>query len=385
MRKKVVRKVTFDIWNVLFHICCVSGLIWQITQISVQYFAFDVIKSVNIFMPEEVMNEETIVNVCFKNSEIIDRDKHPNYDGRRYSIREKFEITTNSSEMFKRIGNGKSTRISEFIFGRVYCYEAVNIYHSIPISNLLNVSIIFASRDQGLPRLDVRRLYSVTDIGEWANKTYFLTITSYSYIMYKLKTPYVDRCVDYSEYNFADKTDAIIKCVNEKLSKRTNYRYYGTIFFKENASSYENTFTYETPDQSAEEEKECKEQYSAFDCHRHFFQTELVFKKFDLDPEQGNNLILTSGWDREASTMIESKARVNMIDFVTFVLGALGSWLGFSFVAINPVVFFLEYNNDACPKIAGNSRIQNRILILEFRNKVAEKRIQALSKRGRRS
>ena len=44
---------------------------------------------------------------------------------------------------------------------------------------------------------------------------------------------------------------------------------------------------------------------------------------------------------------MESKARINIIDFITYVMGALGSWIGFSFLLINPVPFIFKIKDTA--------------------------------------
>ena len=37
-----------------------------------------------------------------------------------------------------------------------------------------------------------------------------------------------------------------------------------------------------------------------------------------------------------------SKPKIDDIDYVTYILGALGSWFGFSFIGINPIPYLLE-------------------------------------------
>ena len=49
--------------------------------------------------------------------------------------------------------------------------------------------------------------------------------------------------------------------------------------------------------------------------------------------------------DDDPSFEMESKPRINAIDFITYIFGALGSWIGFSFLVINPVPWVLKTRN----------------------------------------
>ena len=57
--------------------------------------------------------------------------------------------------------------------------------------------------------------------------------------------------------------------------------------------------------------------------------------------------IIAPGVDTSPSFMMESKARINVIDFITYIMGALGSWIGFSFLLINPVPIIFKIKDTA--------------------------------------
>ena len=46
--------------------------------------------------------------------------------------------------------------------------------------------------------------------------------------------------------------------------------------------------------------------------------------------------------DTDASFSVISKPRIDSIDYVTYILGELGSWIGFSFIGINPIPHLFE-------------------------------------------
>lgn len=46
--------------------------------------------------------------------------------------------------------------------------------------------------------------------------------------------------------------------------------------------------------------------------------------------------------DADASYNVKSKPRTDDIDYVTYILGALGSWIGFSLIGINSIPYSIE-------------------------------------------
>ena len=66
------------------------------------------------------------------------------------------------------------------------------------------------------------------------------------------------------------------------------------------------------------------------------------------------------GVDTSPSFMIESKARINIIDFITYIMGALGSWIGFSFLLINPVPFIFKIKDNAIAASEATSSDSNQ-------------------------
>lgn len=46
--------------------------------------------------------------------------------------------------------------------------------------------------------------------------------------------------------------------------------------------------------------------------------------------------------DVDASYNVDSKPRIDNIDYVTYILGAMGSWIRFSFIGINPTPYFIK-------------------------------------------
>ena len=51
--------------------------------------------------------------------------------------------------------------------------------------------------------------------------------------------------------------------------------------------------------------------------------------------------------DTSPSFIMESKARTSIIDFITYIMGPLGSWIGLSFLVIKSVPFIFKIKDNA--------------------------------------
>ena len=68
--KKVVSKPVYWTFNILFHSFCFTGLIWQLTQVSIVYFNYEVVSDVKIIMPEK-NGFKKYLNICFRATQTI--------------------------------------------------------------------------------------------------------------------------------------------------------------------------------------------------------------------------------------------------------------------------------------------------------------------------
>ena len=64
MQKKSISKRSYYLLNALFHSLCLAGLLWQVTKVSLDFFSYEVMKDINIIMPEEVKKGKTVVFIC---------------------------------------------------------------------------------------------------------------------------------------------------------------------------------------------------------------------------------------------------------------------------------------------------------------------------------
>lgn len=88
MSKASVSKVTYFFWTIIFHSLCLSGLVWQVVQISVNFFKFDVMKDINVITPDEIDSAAKVLYVCVSKIANLDpniaSEVHNSKDGGSY-------------------------------------------------------------------------------------------------------------------------------------------------------------------------------------------------------------------------------------------------------------------------------------------------------------
>ena len=108
-----VEPLIFKIFDIYFMLSCYAGLILQATQISVNYFRFDLVSDIKLTAPEDT-NVPKAANVCFLTNHVIDMKKYKNitkkYSEQEYhynqknlynfTLQERFDIATKPNEMF---------------------------------------------------------------------------------------------------------------------------------------------------------------------------------------------------------------------------------------------------------------------------------------------
>lgn len=388
MAKKIVTKTAYHACNLSFYSLCLSGLIWQVTQISVNFFKFDVLKDINVVMPEEVNDTDTVLYVCFDNSEILSYKKYLNIlnvtaknkrlFGKKLdypadktnrivsmNINQRFIITLESNTMFDIVYRES---VEEFIIGIKYCYMLPKTEkHVISKSHLVNVTLAYVSLGQRLPLFDYRRLQTIGGF-QSINHTHDIDIASYTFSIERLAWPYIENCVDYNKNNLTNRLRIITLCTNLAIMNDSIKLYEKNIVRRRKLKYLYYHIAYETKYRNAKEyERQCYKQYQNFDCIQLVFFTKVTAPKESIDL-RGGQLILRKGDSNDASFIIKSKARIDNIDYVTYILGALGFWLGFSFIGINPIPHILSVNGQEQDGGQKDSdiKVQNRMLYIKM-------------------
>lgn len=361
MVKLQVNKFVYQVSTFAFYSLIMLGLIWQVMQISVNFFVFDVSKDINVIMPEEKNETDKILNICFTNSEMFDYSKYLRFllkkshktdsvyknwiwklDKREFredlfhqelTVEERFNISTSI------IGLEPSRLISEYIFSNKYCYQVLWEFAQVYFfqEEVGNITTVLLSVGQRLPKFDNRRMITNYIDFESGYST-VIGIKSHTYTIHKLEWPYIDECINYGLLNYSSRYDAVTRCDSEKLFKFKNGSTVGRCrYFTRNSdmkylkSKMGNYFCNYKP--------ECEQTFKYFDCYQTIYLSNI--ERTD-EFFQETQLTINMAKDTDPSFKIESKPRIDKIDFITYIFGALGSWLGFTFLMLNPVPYVMK-------------------------------------------
>lgn len=358
--RKIVPKSTFHILTLSYHALCLSGLIWQVTQISINFFKFDVLTDINVIMPDELITMNRVTYICFPNHNIFDKYKYTllfdikyksswryrlmedqkfseiskRFLSRNSTIAERFQVTPDSDKFFKSMFK-TTTDHDEFLFGDDYCYQ-VKFCSVIGIDHewRRNISTISLTRGEKIPIFDYKRLNKF-DIE--LQSTVSFKISSYMYSIRKKKWPYTDDCADYSILGYANRESAIVSCIDEKLG---GFKISALRIVTRNDTRYIN-YTIENS-LNKSQEAGCRKIFKRLDCNDTVHMTHIPKPEIKKVTKGYTSIEITSMNDTQPSLTIHSKPRIDDIDFVTYIFGALGAWLGFSSMVINPIPFVFQ-------------------------------------------
>ena len=328
---KIVSKLIFYSCLIIFHSFCLSGLIWQITQISVNFFQFDVIKDINVITPEETESKRKVAYVCFHNSQVIDENKESIFEEQNPNFGDLFRAIISVDKAFSY--KHESPLIGQLILGLQYCFQ-----FKIRDGSYLQFQESFDSTIEkfkvsighvAFPFNNNRLILAGTLDTEPRKDSH---VNSNAFKLIKLQFPYTDNCFNYPDIGARDKLDAIANCASE--SAGSGYLSHDKVICKSDTNYHNYTL--------AKESFNCGQTNFKPDCFQRLYLTQISLEEPSVQSQATIHFVP----DTDASFSVVSKPRIDNIDYVTYILGALGSWIGFSFIEINPVPHFLEIDGN---------------------------------------
>ena len=312
-------------------------------------------KDINIIMPEEVKDKEKVVFICI-NRYIIDMNQYS-----KILATKDIDLLYNGTKAFE--WNRKWNEIPSEVVGKIFSAREriavfpVDNFPRIPIDkffiddrNCFQVNdIFFNMKKSGVKFLDIHlsgkplpyfyedRLFRVPNL----ESLLIVCINYYSYSITRLEIPYQDKCLNYK----TTKQAAIARCVHDTfIGNQSLYTNYDLI--DENNYVYQNR-RYKFV--GSGDVKNCKDKYSQSSCKEtvYFNQINMIRKDDKAVFNRSKFNINARGDDISPSFIMESKARIGLIDLITYIMGALGSWIGFSFFMINPIPFIFKIRDNA--------------------------------------
>lgn len=360
MTKRIVPKSTYHALSILYHTLCLGGLLWQLIEISMNYFKYGIISDIKVIMPEKDIYDKYF-NFCYtvgwthEYDSNISRYGKPGDELFEYI---RYNLTLREQFSFEVPGNVIPSRMNSipYIRGNSICHQLhskeLDQKYEIYTHPLRNNSYIFLQVTEQLPWVDLWRIIAFSHESE--NHSVSIGIGDYSFYLHKLMAPYSDDCMNFNNLGFPNRWDAMRSCTfkdgNEiKLDRKR--------IITTNDEKY---LDYRVS-RSNEISNECKI-YDRFECYQHAIFTQIISsgKHRKIGDTIYHIMLRISS---HPSFRIQSKPKIEDVDFVTFIFGALGTWVGFSFLFINPIPYFVKMRDapmDSTDENGANHSVKTR-------------------------
>lgn len=397
--------------NWTYYMLCLAAFIWQSTLISVNYFKYDTVSTVNFIPPgtenlkpltvcfklHQVMNVTIFNTICdsqpelFKGMMLCYNNSHGPWDSGEdsrklwvldgfFSMADRFKIMINQESVMDK---KQYTFFPPYMLGIYVCYRQVvedikprkynwygditaleeeriasyNLGTNYSLKNITQYRLAFSEVDT-LPHFEL----FTTPIQE-SNR---IRISTYYYRIKKLKPPYVNQCLEYKILGFLNRFDSVNDCINRKFIRTQNSTTRAKIYTSDlGLGSNLLSYIWGTPDR--EDIETCYGNNPYVDC-----DSELSYT--DINHNDGSNrmfqgIYINQILSKKPSYISTNSEQIDDVDYVTYILGAAGTWFGFSFMTIEPVII-LEW---LVSKIILKLTIRKNAIAIEGEENTAEK------------
>ena len=141
---------------------------------------------------------------------------------------------------------------------------------------------------------------------------------------------------------------------------------------------YNHTIVISEPDHI----KSCEERNKNLDCISRVYLTKIgIPSKVDTsDILDDKTISFHIENDENPSFLIKSKAKIDTKDYVTYIFGALGAWIGFLFIGINPIPYLIQTENisNDIPNVLDRKVLYREIIRSNNRMNTMENHIKQL-------
>ena len=195
-----------------------------------------------------------------------------------------------------------------------------------------------------------------------------------SFAATRVPWPYVEDCVDYKKLGFLDRDDAINSCMNDIGIEKHKIGNGIKIFMK--------GINYQTGDMEKYRNL-CSKKFYNSDCSSLNMVTKPDHTTKEFTPSINHTRIwYTVTLSKDPSFEVASQPKIVPIDYITYILGACGTWFGFSFLMFNPtpLVKYCFRKNNSLPSADDGNEI-SKINKLIGKNKKHKKTIAMLINR----
>lgn len=383
MKKFIIPIVFYRLLSFLFFTLCLSGLVIQDLQISFNYFKYEIVSDIKLIQPEDIKRVKD-VNLCFFSWELFNRTKfehifeteYPNEkfkDDRsinQWTIEQRLSIAIDQKRLFSHYGRNLDKNPIIFVSTPWFiCYQidgnSFDDILKISVDEIRNIRVFLVSLSDPLPYVDSHRFNIRSSIFVAPNITTIITLDSHNFFIEKLESPYLDACYDYKINGYVDRLNAI----HEYFHHITNGSLMTGQNIQEDNEKFLNSKAFLL--QHIQLDSICEKKYPKSDCYRNITFTRSSIQKM----EDGRDVRVVVIPSQDPSFRISSKPKIDLIDFVTFIFGTIGTWLGLSFASINPLLIFFTTPNQSKLKQSTSStdikRLEQEILRIKIWSKLS--------------
>lgn len=383
--------------NAIYIVLCTCGLIWQFVEVSVQYFSFSTTTRISITYPSRFFFPA--LTICIRYSDILNYSMANSVGGhnwtnsqwddiqtvqREIKINEIFNLTPSGVDLiesfYKRDKTGYAVEgyfgrdnlmstldITKFIYVEYMCYKiqlrdpmeirpsVVSVHpvasgtfgHFFMSKEFRNVSQYKLSLHsnftlpfeslmvQPLIRRNVLRPQTLNSVFVFPG---YFTVEN-------LKPPYKTRCIDYPQMNFQNQADCFQSCViNQTLKELSKYPYSAFIMNSSSKQlvSYKDADDPQTARQLDAIANQCEQSQK---CKHNSCLSRTVITFTNFVDGTGEEFSIVMATPQRPWTYIRHEPSMSFVTFITYLMGAFGTWTGISIMYLSPFKWAMKKKN----------------------------------------
>lgn len=342
-----------------------SGCFWQVFYISKQYFAYEVVTSIDIARPSKLI--PPAVELCFKRTTMVEfKDTKNTTTAASFlkltpqDIAGNLELHSNHDYNMMQGNFIKNVSISSSLKKYHLCYKIVskpviqfNVFHIMnglagpkfyvlhinasrfPASDIIYIFLHSHNKGyHGLSDSFAEHQRFITNKTTGAGHQNHVTISYSHFQSNRLGPPFKTQCLDYATQGLETKSHCFEKCLLQKSINTFKKLPFSVLIdspIRLPIISKEDNSNELFMKKLGQLQKDCGVLCKRKDC----FKEEFIPKVFYTTQEE--NIMLELYGSNEPTIASQESAYLNIIDYITYIVSCISFWFGFS-----PVAFLIS-------------------------------------------
>lgn len=418
-------KIEINRWHffqLTFILLCIAGLGWQFIEVNSFFFKFKTTTRVTIDYPEEFIYPS--LSVCIRYTDILDYEKANLYGKHNWSlvdlypgiqqvqkeirVDEIFNYTPSEFDIIKRFHTRGPTgyeyeiyettekikqqlNIKKYVHVEYICYKLtkknlvkiktkVIMHHPVGsgIISLFDLSPLFVNvsryklsiHGDNLPCLSLPIQPSLQRSSKQVNSLNAVLVSPGLFQIHNLPPPYVTSCRNYLQYNFIGQHDCIQSCVSNKSIEKFSKHAYSTFITKSSSKkiiSFDDIKDSNFANQLESINIQCEKSNL---CRRKSCKSSLAISYLQFWDFPDLGFVIQQATPHHPWIYVHHEAAMNFVTYLTFIMGAFGTWTGLSVISLSPfklAINMMRNKNRKKSKIKSKNNIisSNTITLLE--------------------